>query len=55
MCHPQSWGERVIPDHVNIYIGGIAAMFTTSAFFLIAILLMLGVIADSLRGRFERR
>jgi hypothetical protein len=40
---------------VNIYLGGIAAMFTTLAFFLIAILLMLGVIADSLWGRFRRR
>jgi hypothetical protein len=30
-------------------------MFTTLAFFLIAILLMLGVIADSLCGRFQRR
>jgi hypothetical protein len=37
------------------YLGGVAAMFTTLAFFLIAVLLMLGVIADSLWGRFKRR
>jgi len=30
-------------------------MFTTLAFFLIAVLLTLGVIADSLWGRFQRR
>ena len=40
---------------MNIYLGGVAAMFTTLAFFLIAILLMLGVIADGLWGRFRRR
>jgi len=30
-------------------------MFTTLAFFLITVLLMLGVIADSLWRRFQRR
>ena len=35
--------------------GGISAMFATLAFFLIAVLLMLGVIADRLWGRFQRR
>jgi hypothetical protein len=30
-------------------------MFTTLAFFLIGVLLMLGVIADSLWRRFQRR
>jgi len=30
-------------------------MFTTLAFLLIAVFLMLGVIADSLWGRFQRR
>jgi hypothetical protein len=39
---------------VNIYLGEVAAMFTTLAFFLIAVLLMLGVIADGLFGRFKR-
>jgi hypothetical protein len=44
-----------LPDLVKIYLGGVAAMFTTLAFFLIAVLLMLGVIADSLWRRFQRR
>jgi len=39
----------------EIYLGKVAAMFTTLVFFLIAVLLMLGVIADSLWRRFQRR
>jgi hypothetical protein len=31
--------------------GGVTAMFTTLAFFLMAVLLMVGIIADSLWGR----
>jgi hypothetical protein len=37
------------------YLGEVSAMFTTLAFFLIAVLLMLGFIADSLWRRFQRR
>jgi hypothetical protein len=53
-------GDNIITEHVKIYLdigtaGGVAAMFTTLAFFLIAVLLMLGIIADSLWGRFQRR
>ena len=57
---PKLGGDDIIAEHVKIYLGigtagGVAAMFTTLAFFLIAVLLMLGVIADSLWGRFQRR
>ena len=53
-------GDDIIAERVKIYLGigtagGVAAMFTTLAFFLIAVLLMLGVIADSVWGRFQRR
>jgi hypothetical protein len=54
-ARPPSWGERISADRVNIYLGEVAVMFTTLAFILIAVLLMLGVIADSLWGRFQRR
>jgi hypothetical protein len=40
---------------VSSYLGEVVpAMFTTLAFFLIAVTLMLGVVADSLWGRFQR-
>jgi hypothetical protein len=52
---PKLGGNESLLNHVNIYLGGVAAMFAMLAFFLIAILLMLGVIADSLWGRFQRR
>jgi hypothetical protein len=51
---PQNWGVTNHCRPVN-YLGKVAAMFTTLAFFLIAVLLMLGVIADSLWRRFQRR
>jgi len=57
---PKLGGDDIIAEHVKIYLGigtagGVAAMFTTLAFFLIAVLLTLGVIVDSLWGRFQRR
>jgi hypothetical protein len=57
---PKLGGDDIVAEHVKIYLGiatagGVAAMFTTLAFFLIAVLLTLGVIVDSLWGRFQRR
>ncbi len=57
---PKLGGGDIVAEHVKIYLGigtagGVAAMFATLAFFLIAVLLMLGVIVDSLWGRFQRR
>jgi len=57
---PKLGGDDIIAERVKIYLGigtagGVAAMFTTLVFFLIAVLLMLGVIADRLWGRFQRR
>ena len=34
---------------------GVAAMFTTLAFFLMAVVLMLAVVGDALSGYFQRR
>jgi len=53
-------GDDIVAEHVKIYLGiamagGVAAMFTTLVFFLIAVLLTLGVIVDTLSGRFQRR
>jgi len=53
-------GDDIVAEHVKIYLGiatagGVAAMFTTLAFFLIAVFLTLGVIVDSLWRRFQRR
>jgi hypothetical protein len=46
-------GDDIRADHIKFIgtAGGVTAMFTTLAFFLIAVLLMLGVVADSLWGR----
>jgi hypothetical protein len=57
---PKLGGDDIIADHVKICLGiatagGVAAMFTTLAFFLIAVLLTLGVVVDSLWARFQRR
>ena len=53
-------GDDIVAEHVKIYLGmatagGVAAMFKTLTFFLIAVLLTLGIIVDSLWGRFQRR
>jgi hypothetical protein len=52
---PQIGGVTNHSRPCEIYLGEVAAMFTTLAFFLVAVLLMLGVIADSLWRRFQRR
>ncbi len=57
---PKLGGDDIVAEHVKIHLGiamagGVAAMFTTLAFFLIAVLLTLGIIVDSLWGRFQRR
>jgi hypothetical protein len=52
---PPNWGVTNHCRPCEIYLGEVAVMFTTLAFFLIAVLLMLGVIADSLWRRFQRR